>query len=101
MNQRIQRIPRFVAPPVLVGGRYKIEAFKGFKILDANGEWTGKVFEFAGSRRLCADWFDNLITNQGLDYIGSSSTWLSACQVGTSSASKWLRWIGALGSRGF
>ena len=30
------------------------------------------------------EWFKNLITTQGLNYMGTNSTWLTACQVGTS-----------------
>lgn len=36
-----------------------------------------------GRIRPLTDWFPNLITNAGLDLIGSSSTWLTACQVGS------------------
>jgi hypothetical protein len=49
-----------------------------------------------GSLRQETEWFDNLITNQGLDYIGtggtdynlafSSNSFLTRCAVGTSSA---------------
>src|SRR5690606_31940294 len=38
-----------------------------------------------GQRRLLADWFPNLITNAGLNRIGTSSGWLTACAVGTGS----------------
>lgn len=38
-----------------------------------------------GQRRLLADWFPNLITDQGLDYIGSNSSMLARCAVGTGS----------------
>lgn len=51
-----------------VAGMYKIEAVKS-----------------DGSRRVLADWFPNLITDNGLNLIGSSSTWLTACQVGAGS----------------
>lgn len=36
-----------------------------------------------GRRRLLADWFPNLITDAGLDIIGTSGAWLSYCRVGT------------------
>ncbi len=38
-----------------------------------------------GRRRLLADWFPNLITNAGLNAIGSdgSIAWLGSCRVGT------------------
>lgn len=39
-----------------------------------------------GSRRVLADWFPNLITDNGLNLIGSSGSWLSHCQVGTGTA---------------
>lgn len=35
-----------------------------------------------GTRRLLADWFKNLITDQGLNRMGSN-TWINSCQVGT------------------
>lgn len=38
-----------------------------------------------GQRRLLADWFPNLITNAGLNRIGASAGWLTACAVGTGS----------------
>lgn len=47
-------------------GRYKIEAIA----LD-------------GTRRLLADWFDNLITNNGLDCIGNNPNWNNGCYVGS------------------
>lgn len=59
----------------LLAGRFKIEALK----LDKSGN------EIAGSRRVAADWFDNLITNNGLNLFGSSATYLQYCQVGTGS----------------
>lgn len=62
--------------PHAVAGRFKIEAFK----VDAQGD------EIPGSRRLAADWFDNLIVNAGLDRMGSNSDYLSTCIVGSGSA---------------
>lgn len=52
--------------PVKVRGRFKIEAVKA-----------------DGSRRLLADWFDNLVTDTGLNLIGTSTSWLTNCFVGS------------------
>jgi len=57
-----------------LAGKFKIEALK----IDTNGE------EIKGSRRILADWFDNLITDNGLDLFGGSS-YLAYCQVGSGS----------------
>lgn len=57
-----------------VCGRFKLEAKK----LDVDGNVV--------SSRLLADWFDNLITDQGLNYMGATGGWLSSCQVGTGTA---------------
>ncbi len=57
-------------------GRFQIEAFK----VDQNGD------EVPGSRRIAADWFPNLITNSGLDRMGSVSDYLSYCIVGSGSS---------------
>lgn len=56
-------------------GRYKIEAFR----VDEMGD------EIPGSRRVAADWFPNLITNSGLDYLGTDSAgdFLGFCRVGS------------------
>jgi len=51
-----------------IGGRFKIEAVKP-----------------DGTKRVLADWFNNQITDNGLDLFGSSSTYLTYCQVGTGS----------------
>ena len=59
----------------MLAGRFKIEALR----LDKSGN------EIAGSRRVAADWFDNLITDNGLNLFGSSSAYLTWCQVGTGS----------------
>ncbi len=58
-----------------VAGWYKIEAFR----VDAQGE------EVPGSRRIAADWFPNLITNAGLDLLGTtgSTPVQSFCRVGS------------------
>lgn len=39
-----------------------------------------------GSRRLLADWFPNLIVNNGLDLIGTANGWLGDCFVGSGNA---------------
>lgn len=39
-----------------------------------------------GRRRVLADWFPNLITNAGLNIIGTAGGYLSRCRVGTGSA---------------
>ncbi len=65
-------------------GRFKFETFK----TDADGK------EIPGTRRIAADWFDNLIVNGGMNLIGDnpsgnaigSSLTLTACRVGTGSA---------------
>ena len=52
-----------------VEGWYKIEAIKP-----------------DGSRRVLADWFPNLITDAGLEYMADASNWLQYCQVGSGSS---------------
>jgi len=58
-----------------VQGWYKMEALK----VDADGRVIEK------SRRVVADWFPNLITNQGLDRLGGdfSNNIFPSCQVGS------------------
>ena len=80
MKRQQQQIPSFNLPPVQYAGWYKIEAFKG--IIDIHGNLLAEI---PGTRRVCADWFTNLITDQGLDYIGNFSDYTSNCHVGTSS----------------
>lgn len=48
----------------------------GFFKLEAQDIHTGR-------RRVLADWFPNLITNGGLDQIGTTDNWLLGCSVGT------------------
>jgi hypothetical protein len=60
-----------------ISGRFRLDAVK----LDANGD------EIPGSHRVLADWFDNLITNGGLDRLGTAGTgsaW-QYCRVGSGS----------------
>jgi hypothetical protein len=54
-----------------IAGYYKLEAVK----LDKDGNEI--------SRRVAADWFPNLITNQGLNRMGTASDYLANCQVGS------------------
>lgn len=58
-----------------VAGRFKIDSFR----VDSDG------VEIAGSRRMVADWFDNLIVNAGLDRMGANGDYLSNCIVGSGS----------------
>lgn len=51
-------------------------AVAGFFKLVATDVRTGKS-------RVLADWFPNLITNGGLDQIGTTATWLTGCSVGS------------------
>jgi hypothetical protein len=59
-----------------VGGRYKLIKHKAAP--------DGTVIP--GTSEVVADWFPNLITDQGLELMGSSSTYLSFCQVGSGNA---------------
>jgi hypothetical protein len=61
-----------------VAGFFKIEAFRQ----DADGH------EIAGSRRVAADWFPNLITDAGLEAMGTTSTaaLTAYCRVGSGTA---------------
>lgn len=38
-----------------------------------------------GSKRLLADWFPNLVTDNGLNLIGATAGWLAWCSVGSGS----------------
>jgi len=51
-----------------VSGWFKIEVIRG-----------------DGSKKLLADWFPNLILNQGLNQMAQGTSWLAACQVGSGS----------------
>jgi hypothetical protein len=61
-----------------VAGFFKLEAFRQ----DADGH------EIPGSRRVAADWFPNLITDAGLEAMGTSSTGVltAYCRVGSGTA---------------
>lgn len=41
--------------------------------------------EIAGSRVIAADWFPNLILDQGMDFLATTPNLFDACQVGTGS----------------
>jgi hypothetical protein len=56
-----------------VSGWFKFEALK----VDSNGQVIEK------SRRVLADWFPNIILNQGLNRHGTQNANIGACQVGT------------------
>lgn len=56
-----------------VAGWFRIEAFR----VDEAGA------ELPGSRRVAADWFQNLVTDIGLERIATASDFLTACRVGT------------------
>lgn len=58
-----------------VQGYYRLEKAK----VDANGD------EIPGTREVAADWFPNLILDNGLDLMGNSN-FLNACQTGSGSA---------------
>ena len=60
--------------PLNMAGRYQLEIGK----LDADGN------EVPGSRRVAVPWFDNLITDAGSDYLGSTGhDNLAMCRIGT------------------
>lgn len=58
-----------------MAGKFRLEAFKQ----DSAGN------EVPGSRRVAAEWFPNIITNNGLNRYGTNSDWLDRCQVGSGS----------------
>lgn len=60
--------------PLNMAGRYQLVVGK----LDADGN------EVPGSRRVAVPWFDNLITDAGMDYLGSTDQDnLAMCRIGT------------------
>lgn len=59
-----------------LSGRFMLTKYKA----DSNGQ------PIADSAVVVADWFDNIITNQGLNRIGTNSDWLDAVQVGSGTA---------------
>lgn len=62
-------VPNLNLPSIGLCGYFKLEAER----------------KKSGTRRIVADWFPNLVTNNGLDLVGNSSAWLTYCQVGTGS----------------
>lgn len=42
--------------------------------------------ESTGDKRILADWFPNLITNNGLNLLATSGSYIAVCQVGTGSS---------------
>jgi len=56
-----------------LAGRYKIEAVKMKEGVEVG-------------RRVCADWFENLITDAGLNKLGTSGSYATYCQVGSGNA---------------
>lgn len=69
-----------------ISGQFRMEAFKCWEYADGTHE------EIPGTRRILADWFDNLILNQGLEYYGAGTpggvSLAEFCHVGTSSAAE-------------
>jgi hypothetical protein len=61
------------------GGEYRLEAFQGVEF----PKGSGNVFEFAGTRRVCANWFENIVTDIGLDLYGTGTGGLDYGHVGT------------------
>lgn len=47
------------------------------------GYWRLSAIRPDGRRRPLTDWFPNLIVNNGLNSIGTSTAWLGTCAVGT------------------
>ncbi len=81
--------PLIVIPLTIgIAGFFKLEAFKGIAIVDADGVWRGRVHEFKGSRRKLTGWMPNQILDAGRNIMATSSNWAgvgSKCQVGTNS----------------
>jgi hypothetical protein len=67
----VRRTPEIYVPALTVGlaGKFKIEAVRP-----------------NGTKRLLADWFPNIITNIGLDRLGTDGDFLNNCRVGTGTA---------------
>lgn len=62
--------------PVGVAGRYKLVKHKA----DAEGD------PIPGTEVVVADWFNNVITNQGLERMGANNGYFANCQVGSGNA---------------
>ena len=52
---------------------------------EVEGWFKFEAISVDGTKRVLADWFPNLITDQGLNQMGTLITWLNACQVGSGS----------------
>ena len=52
---------------------------------EVEGWFKFEAISVDGTKRVLADWFPNLITDQGLNQMGTLTTWLNACQVGSGS----------------
>lgn len=63
-------------------GRFRVEAFQGQLLPD------GRVIELPNTRHVLAEWFDNLITDGGLDRIFSGGGYLNYCHIGTGTATE-------------
>lgn len=62
-----------------VDGEYRMEAFQGVEF----PRGSGNVFEFSGTRRLVADWFENIVTDLGKEFYGIETPGIQFCHVGT------------------
>jgi len=47
------------------------------------GKYRLRVGREGEAPRIDTGWFDNLVTDAGLNYMGGNANWLDACQVGT------------------
>src|SRR6056297_3239724 len=47
------------------------------------GKYRLRVGQEGEAPRIDTGWFDNLVTDAGLNYMGGNANWLDACQVGT------------------
>lgn len=50
------------------------------------GEYRVKAVREDGTERIILDWFDNLITNVGLNQLGVGPSWKYYCHIGTGTA---------------
>ncbi len=64
---------------IAIGGEYRIEAFKGFEF----PRGSGIVWEYPFTRHVLADWFENIVTDFGLENYGVNRFGLDFCHVGT------------------
>lgn len=59
--------------------KHEVAGFFRFEKFKADGDGN----EIKGTREVAADWFPNLILDQGLNQMATSDTYLNACQVGS------------------